>query len=144
MIDASTIIKLEKEHYAQVYQKLPVVLERGKGAMVWDVDGKEYVDCMAGYGVALVGHCNPLVVSAVKAQVDLLITCQSSLYNPARSELLEKLPEYLREASTKCFFRTVEPKRTSAPSSSPGNTLAERRLLLSRAASMEKQWERSL
>ena len=91
MIDASTIIKVEQEHYAQVYQKLPVVIDRGQGAIVWDVDGKEYLDCMAGYGVALVGHCNPLVISAVKAQVDRLITCHPSLYTPARSQFLEKL-----------------------------------------------------
>ncbi len=91
MIDAATTIKLEQDHYAQVYQKLPVVIDRGQGALVWDVDGKEYVDCMAGYGVALVGHCNPRVVSAVKDQADRLITCHSSLYNPARSQFLEKL-----------------------------------------------------
>src|SRR2546427_10451578 len=91
MIDASTIIKLEKEHYAQVYQKLPVVLKRGKGAMVWDVDGKEYVDCMAGYGGALGGHWNPRGVSAVKDHADRLITSHPSLYNPGKAQFLEKL-----------------------------------------------------
>ena len=91
MIDAATTIKLEQEHYAQVYQKLPVVIDRGQAALVWDVDGKEYVDCMAGYGVALVGHCNPRVVSAVKDQADRLITSHPSLYNPVRSQFLEKL-----------------------------------------------------
>ena len=78
MIDAATTIKLEQEHYAQVYQKLPVVIDRGQAALVWDVDGKEYVDCMAGYGVALVGHCNPRVVSAVRDQADRLITSHPS------------------------------------------------------------------
>ena len=78
MIDAGTTIKLEQEHYAQVYQKLPVVIDRGRAALVWDGDGKEYVDCMAGYGVALVGHCNPRVVSAVKDQADRLITSHPS------------------------------------------------------------------
>ncbi len=91
MIDAATTIKLEQEHYAQVYQKLPVVIDRGQAALVWDVDGKEYVDCMAGYGVALVGHCNPRVVSAVKDQADRLMTSHPSLYSPVRSQFLEKL-----------------------------------------------------
>jgi LysW-gamma-L-lysine/LysW-L-ornithine aminotransferase len=91
MIDAATAIKLEQEHYAQVYQKLPVVIDRGQGALVWDIDGKEYVDCMAGYGVALVGHCNPRVVSSVKDQADRLITCHPSLYNTVRSQFLERL-----------------------------------------------------
>src|SRR5437870_7845239 len=91
MIDAATTIKLEQEHYAQVYQKLPVVIDRGQAAWVWDVDGEEYVDCMAGYGVALVGHCNPRVVSAVKDQADRLITSHPSLYNPVRAQFLEKL-----------------------------------------------------
>ena len=91
MIDAATTIKLEQEHYAQLYQKLPVVIDRGQAALIWDVDGKEYVDCMAGYGVALVGHCNPRVVSAVKDQADRLITSHPSLYSPVRSQFLEKL-----------------------------------------------------
>ena len=91
MIDAGTTIKLEQEHYAQVYQKLPVVIDRGQAALIWDVDGKEYVDCMAGYGVALVGHCNPRVVSAVKDQAARLMTSHPSLYSPVRSQFLEKL-----------------------------------------------------
>jgi LysW-gamma-L-lysine/LysW-L-ornithine aminotransferase len=91
MIDAATAIKLEQEHYAQVYQKLPVVIDRGQGALVWDIDGKEYVDCMAGYGVALIGHCNPRVISSVKDQADRLITCHPSLYNTVRSQFLERL-----------------------------------------------------
>jgi len=59
--------------------------------MVWDDSGKEYVDCMAGYGVAIVGHCNPAVVESIKRQSERLITCHGSFYNDARGELLQKL-----------------------------------------------------
>ncbi|HZD12465.1 MAG TPA: aminotransferase class III-fold pyridoxal phosphate-dependent enzyme, partial [Candidatus Binatus sp.] len=65
MNPASETIQFERDHYAAVYQKLPLEIERGRGALVWDSTGKEYVDCMAGYGVALTGHCNPVIVSAV-------------------------------------------------------------------------------
>ena len=74
-----------------IYQRFPVTIERGSGAYVWDTNGKEYIDCMGGYGVALVGHCNPRVVSAIKTQLDKIITVHSSLYNKTREEFLEKL-----------------------------------------------------
>ena len=73
------------------FQKFPLTLVRGEGARVWDADGREYVDFMAGYGVAIVGHCNPAVVDAVKRQAQRLITCHGSFYNDARSDFLERL-----------------------------------------------------
>lgn len=85
------IIRLEQEHYAPVYQKLPIIVERGLSALVWDIDGKEYIDCMAGYGVALVGHSNPKIVEATNQQLDKIVTVHSSLYSQARSELLDRL-----------------------------------------------------
>ncbi|MGI0082358.1 MAG: aspartate aminotransferase family protein, partial [Nitrosopumilaceae archaeon] len=74
-----------------VYQRFPVTIERGLGVHVWDTNGKEYIDCMGGYGVALVGHCNPRVVKALKAQLEKIITVHSSLYNKTREEFLENL-----------------------------------------------------
>jgi acetylornithine/LysW-gamma-L-lysine aminotransferase len=65
--------------------------EKGKGSHVWDVNGKEYIDCMGGYGVALVGHQNERVVNAIKEQVDKIITVHSSLYNKTREEFLKLL-----------------------------------------------------
>ena len=74
-----------------LYQRFPVTIEKGEGAHVWDVDGKEYIDCMGGYGVALVGHKNQRVNNAIKEQVDKIITVHSSLYNKTREEFLTKL-----------------------------------------------------
>jgi len=81
----------EDQFMGNLYQRFPVTIERGVGAHVWDVDGKEYIDCMGGYGVALVGHKNQRVNDAIKEQVDKIITVHSSLYNKTREEFLTTL-----------------------------------------------------
>jgi acetylornithine/LysW-gamma-L-lysine aminotransferase len=81
----------EDEYTGNMYHRFPVNLAQGKGAKVWDITGKEYIDCMAGYGVALVGHCNEKVVQAIKRQLDRLMICHMSTYNDIRLEFLQKL-----------------------------------------------------
>ncbi len=81
----------EDQFMGNIYQRFPVTVERGLGSHVWDINGKEYIDCMGGYGVALVGHCNPRVVKAIKAQLDKIITVHSSFYNKTREQFLENL-----------------------------------------------------
>ena len=81
----------EDQHMGNLYQRFPVTIEKGVGAHVWDIEGKEYIDCMGGYGVALVGHQNQRVNKAIKEQVDKIITVHSSLYNKTREEFLKKL-----------------------------------------------------
>ncbi|MBA4452897.1 MAG: aspartate aminotransferase family protein [Nitrosopumilus sp.] len=81
----------EDQFMGNLYQRFPVTVEKGKGAHVWDTDGKEYIDCMGGYGVALVGHQNDRVNKAIKEQVDKIITVHSSLYNKTREEFLKTL-----------------------------------------------------
>lgn len=81
----------EDDFMGGLYQRFPVTVEKGVGAHVWDVDGKEYIDCMGGYGVAIVGHQNKRVVKAIKEQVDKIITVHSSLYNKTREEFLKTL-----------------------------------------------------
>jgi LysW-gamma-L-lysine/LysW-L-ornithine aminotransferase len=85
------IIATEDAHGPHTYQKFPVAIVRGKGSLVWDDKGREYVDCMGGYGVAIVGHSNDKVVAAISRQAEKLITCHGSLYNDARAEFLETL-----------------------------------------------------
>jgi len=82
---------VEDRYLAATYSKMPITVVKGRGALLWDIEGREYIDCMGGYGAALVGHCNPRVVEAVKKQAERLITCHSSLYNDRRAELLERL-----------------------------------------------------
>lgn len=81
----------EDDFMGGLYQRFPVTIEKGIGAHVWDINGKEYIDCMGGYGVAIVGHQNKRVVNAIKEQVDKIITVHSSLYNKTREEFLKTL-----------------------------------------------------
>jgi len=81
----------EDDFMGNLYQRFPVTIEKGLGAHVWDIEGKEYIDCMGGYGVALVGHRNERVVNAIKTQLEKIITVHSSLYSKTREEFLENL-----------------------------------------------------
>ncbi|MGQ9710088.1 MAG: aspartate aminotransferase family protein [Anaerolineae bacterium] len=84
-------IALEGQYTSGVYRKRPVLIVRGAGARVWDAQGREYVDCAAGHGVALVGHCHPRVVAAIREQAERLITCSEAFYNDRRAELQAEL-----------------------------------------------------
>ena len=81
----------EDNYLGNLYQRFPVTIEKGQGSHVWDVNNKEYIDCMGGYGVALVGHRNERVVNAIKAQIGKILTVHSSFYNKTREEFLENL-----------------------------------------------------
>ncbi len=74
-----------------LYQRFPVTVERGQGVRVWDTAGKEYLDFMGGYGVALVGHRNERVTAAIREQVDRIVTVHGSLYSNVRARFLEKI-----------------------------------------------------
>ena len=97
-------MNVEDQNLSNVYQKFPVKIDRGKGARVWDTSGKEYIDCMGGYGVALIGHCNPRVVEAIKNQVEKLIVCHMSLYNDTRERFLRKMKDIAPQGLNQIFF----------------------------------------
>jgi LysW-gamma-L-lysine/LysW-L-ornithine aminotransferase len=94
----------EDRYVASIFQRFPVNIVRGRGAKVWDTADVEYIDCMGGYGVALVGHCNDRVVTAIKNQVEKLIVCHMSLYNDTRLRFLEKLAKIGPPGLDKIFF----------------------------------------
>jgi acetylornithine/LysW-gamma-L-lysine aminotransferase len=94
----------EDQYLANLYQRFPVNILHGKGAKLWDTSGKEYIDCMGGYGVALVGHCNDRIVQAIKNQAEKLITCHMSAYNDTRLEFLRKIISIAPKGLTKIFF----------------------------------------
>lgn len=87
------IASIEDRYMANVYSKRNLVITKGKGALLWDINGKEYIDCMSAYGVCVVGHSHPRIVDAIKRQVEDLISCHGSFYNDARSELLYRIKE---------------------------------------------------
>lgn len=80
-------MELEERYTCGVYRKQPVVIVRGEGVRVWDTEGREYVDCATGHGVALLGHRHPRVVAAIREQAGRIITCPETLYNDRRAEL---------------------------------------------------------
>jgi acetylornithine/LysW-gamma-L-lysine aminotransferase len=87
----AAIIATESAHTSGAYFKRPIALVRGQGSRVWDADGREYIDCIAGHGVASVGHCHPEVTAAVKEQAATLVTCSEILHNNQRAALLAEL-----------------------------------------------------
>ncbi|MCD1294359.1 aspartate aminotransferase family protein [Methanocella sp. CWC-04] len=87
------IIAKDAKHVFQTYGRQPIVLTRGKGALVWDVNGKEYIDCVAGIAVNNVGHCHPRVVAAIQEQAARLIHTSNLYYTDIQPQLAEKLAE---------------------------------------------------
>ena len=83
-MNTKEIMALDKEYVMQTYGRQPIALQKGKGAVVWDVEGKSYIDCVAGIAVNNVGHAHPTVVEAICKQAkDLIHT--SNLYYIAGS-----------------------------------------------------------
>jgi LysW-gamma-L-lysine/LysW-L-ornithine aminotransferase len=94
----------EDEYLIPLYQKFPIKTTRGRGASVFDESGNEYIDLSGGYGVAIVGHSNPFIATAISKQAFNLITCHGSLYNDARESYLELLAKNLPPGLTKVFL----------------------------------------
>jgi predicted acetylornithine/succinylornithine family transaminase len=85
------IIEQENKYTIAGFKKRPIIIEKGEDCLVYDSEGNEYIDCIAGIGVANTGHCNKQVISAVKAQIDQLMVCPPMLHNEKRSELIKML-----------------------------------------------------
>ena len=98
----SDAIALQNEFALHVYPMRELELVRGAGAKLWDVEGREYIDCMAANGVANIGHSNPVVIEALSEQAQKLISCPGGFYHESRSLLLQKLaqisPDSLRSS----------------------------------------------
>ncbi len=97
-------VESEESFVGNLYQRFPVSISKGKGCKVWDINDKEYLDCMGGYGVALVGHCNDRVIQAITSQAQDLITCHMSVYNNVRLDFLKKFSKIAPKNLQKTFF----------------------------------------
>jgi len=95
---------LEQQFGFEVYPKRDVVITRGEGALLWDDQGKEYIDCTAGVGVASVGHANPAVAEAVSRQARVLMTCPGIFHNDVRAALMAKLVAVTPEGLERVFL----------------------------------------
>ncbi len=97
-------IELENTYTSGVYTKRPMVIERGSGAILWDDQGREYIDCAAGHGVANIGYGRPEIAATLAAQAQRLITCPEIVYNETRARLLERLARLAPQESTRIFL----------------------------------------
>jgi len=93
-ITAKQAIELEDKHGAHNYHPLPVVLERGEGVYVWDVEGKQYFDFLAAYSAVNQGHCHPKIVSALVEQAQKLTLTSRAFYNDSLGEYEQFITNY--------------------------------------------------
>ena len=89
-----TWIALEQQYYAQTVRRQPVVIVRGQGSRVWDADGKEYVDLVAGWAVNNLGHCHPVVTQAITEQAATLLQTSNQFYTVPQVQLAQLLIEH--------------------------------------------------
>ena len=73
MTQSSEWIAIEQKYYAQTVRRQPVVIVRGEGSQVWDADGKQYLDFVAGWAVNQLGHSHPVITQAIAEQAGALI-----------------------------------------------------------------------
>ena len=100
-------IALEDKYGAHNYHPLPVVLAKGEGVFVWDVDGKRYYDFLSAYSAVNQGHCHPRIIDALKKQADLLTLTSRAFHN-------DVLGEYERYVTDYFGFDKVLPMNTGA------------------------------
>lgn len=94
----------EDSFLINLYQRFPVTIHRAQDATVWDSDGNEYIDCMGGYGVAIIGHCNRQVIKAITEQMNKVMVCHMSTYNDSRLQFLSKLKSIAPEELERIFL----------------------------------------
>jgi len=85
--------KIDAENHFEVYERMPILLKKGKGSRVWDSEGKEYIDVLAGIAVNSLGHCHPRVVNTIKEQASKLIHCTNIYYIEPQIKLEQLLIE---------------------------------------------------
>lgn len=100
-------INLEEKHGAHNYHPLPVVLERGEGVFVWDVEGKKYYDFLSAYSAVNQGHSHPKIVDALVNQANKLALTSRAFYN-------SNLGEYEKKITTLFGFDKVLPMNSGA------------------------------
>lgn len=106
-LDSKYYINLEDKYGAHNYHPLPVVLERGEGVFVWDVEGKKYFDFLSAYSAVNQGHCHPKIIDALTKQAETLTLTSRAFFN-------DKLGEYEKFATSYFGFEKILPMNTGA------------------------------
>ena len=112
-------LDLEEQYGAHNYHPLPVVLSRGSGVHVWDVDGKRYFDFLSGYSAVNQGHCHPRLVKALTDQASLLTLTSRAFYN-------DQLGEYERFVNEFFGYDKLLPVNTGVEAVETANKLSRR------------------
>lgn len=94
--NAQQFIDLEEKYGAHNYHPLPVVLNRGEGVFVWDVDGKRYYDFLSGYSAVNQGHCHPRIIETLTEQAQKLTLTSRAFYNSLLGEYERYISSYFR------------------------------------------------
>ena len=112
-------MELEAQYGAHNYHPLPVVLAKGKGAKVWDVEGKEYYDFLSAYSAVNQGHCHPAILKAMYEQAERLTLSSRAFYNDALGPWEKYVTEYFG-------YDKVLPMKTGAEADETALKLARR------------------
>lgn len=91
--DNTMLYELDRQVYLPTFDRYPLALDHGRGARVWDIEGVEYIDALAGIAVNSVGHCHPAVVKAIQAQAANLIHISNFYVSEPQVALSQKLTE---------------------------------------------------
>ena len=87
-------LALEKKYGAHDYHPLPVVLAKGEGVYLWDVEGKKYYDFLSAYSAVNQGHCHPRIIDAMKRQAETLTLTSRAFHNNKLGEYMEFTTNY--------------------------------------------------
>jgi acetylornithine/LysW-gamma-L-lysine aminotransferase len=103
-VERKSSIAREDAHTSGLYQKRPAVIVRGEGATLYDEDGRAYIDCVGGQGMASLGHGNRAVADAIAEQARTLASCTELFYNDRRAELYDVLAQILPSELDRFFL----------------------------------------
>ena len=106
-------LDLEPKHGAHDYHPLPVVLAKGEGVFLWDVEGKKYYDFLSAYSAVNQGHCHPEIVGAMKAQAETLTLTSRAFHNNKLGEYMKYITEYFGFEKVLCMNTGAEGVETA-------------------------------
>ena len=117
--NSSKAINLENQYGAHNYHPLPVVLSKGKGVHVWDVEGKKYFDFLSAYSAVNQGHCHPKIINSLIEQSKILTLTSRAFYNDVLGEYEEYITKYFN-------YDKVLPMNTGVEGGETANKLARK------------------
>ena len=120
MYTSQELIKIEEKFGAHNYHPLPVVLSKGEGVFVWDVEGKKYYDFLSAYSAVNQGHCHPKIIQALNDQASKLTLTSRAFHN-------DILGQYEKFITSLFGYDKVLPMNTGVEGGETANKLARKR-----------------